>query len=607
MNPLSLQIMITIACVSQASRGLGWRSLSEVCGGARPGCRRHLLVSLRILRLASCTVARLSGNPCSHLSHCHIPTTISVFSFLYRHIISQFRCITMSAATVNTLGLDPALEEPPAFAIFLPDVVQERMLELKAPDGSVTRAARTEQQVVQEMVDAWEANRAVRLATYQQRRKDIIDAIKLAQAQQAQADAEAAADAAAELRRLAEEEQKKLPQIPDITNAGMVPDTPTLRPCAHAVQSVVKRRPVKPQFFAEKVIRAQLAAGTHSADSDTFKYGDLVITLDGTSTNKSGDEAKAVLNFRDWVGLTKVFAACALTAGYRKSFCDAWVSLPLKLSHHDEYYNHEVYEDRCIIIYLHEVWNESWTMIAGHNADPLYPIFNPGLVSVNRLEKILKKLMQDETLAIMLVPFYSYVIVLTFANFSIPNTSLPPPFFLLITLSLPLITYQNLITHQSLCPATHTISCAGKTAVDQKHSEPAAVKRGREESDGWRHYEPRPDPKRQKPPQTQSFRSHTSDDRCGDVCILCGSRTQSYLQKNSCEAENLVTGGKTIVRRDHELKWVIKANPTQSVCWKWNTQGGCRHDQHENRGMHICSLCGRGGCGAQQCHRAEKK
>jgi hypothetical protein len=64
----------------------------------------------------------------------------------------------MSAATPDTLGLDPALEVPPAFAVFLPDVVQERMLELKLPDGSVTRAAHTEQQVVQEMVDAWEAN-----------------------------------------------------------------------------------------------------------------------------------------------------------------------------------------------------------------------------------------------------------------------------------------------------------------------------------------------------------------------------------------------------------------------------------------------------------------
>jgi hypothetical protein len=308
----------------------------------------------------------------------------------------------MSAATPDTLGLDPALEVPPAFAVFLPDVVQECMLELKAPDGSVTRAARTEQQVVQEMVDAWEVDRTTRLVTYQQQRKDIIEAIKLAQVQQAQVEA-AAADIAAELRRIAEDEQKKLPQIPDITNAGMVPDAPTLRPCAHAVQSVLKRKAVKPQFFAEKVIRAQLAAGTHSADSDTFKYGDLVITLDGTGTSKSGDEAKVTLNFRDWVGLTKVFAACALTAGYRKAFCNAWVSLPLKLSHHDKYYNHEVYQDRCVIIYLHEIWAESWTMIAGHNADPSYPIFNPGLVSVNRLEKILKKVMNDETLALMLV------------------------------------------------------------------------------------------------------------------------------------------------------------------------------------------------------------
>jgi hypothetical protein len=102
-----------------------------------------------------------------------------------------------------------------------------------------------------------------------------------------------------------------------------------LRPFAHAVQSVAKCRLVKPQFFAEKVICAQLAAGTHSTDSDTFKYSDFVITLDGTNTNKSGNEAKATLNFRNWVGLTNVFAVCALTAGYRKAFCNAWVSLPL--------------------------------------------------------------------------------------------------------------------------------------------------------------------------------------------------------------------------------------------------------------------------------------
>jgi hypothetical protein len=49
------------------------------------------------------------------------------------------------------------------------------------------------------MVDAWEANQTVCLATYQQQRKDIIKAIKLAQAQQAQVAAEAATNTATEL------------------------------------------------------------------------------------------------------------------------------------------------------------------------------------------------------------------------------------------------------------------------------------------------------------------------------------------------------------------------------------------------------------------------
>jgi hypothetical protein len=66
--------------------------------------------------------------------------------------------------------------------------------------------------------------------------------------------------------------------------------------CAHTIQSVIGRRAVKPQFFAEKVIWAQLAVGMHSANSNTFKYRDMVITLDGTSTNKSSDKAKADIN-----------------------------------------------------------------------------------------------------------------------------------------------------------------------------------------------------------------------------------------------------------------------------------------------------------------------
>jgi hypothetical protein len=49
----------------------------------------------------------------------------------------------MSAATPDTLGLDTALKVLPAFAIFLLDVVQEHMLELKAPDILVTCAAHT--------------------------------------------------------------------------------------------------------------------------------------------------------------------------------------------------------------------------------------------------------------------------------------------------------------------------------------------------------------------------------------------------------------------------------------------------------------------------------
>jgi hypothetical protein len=216
-----------------------------------------------------------------------------------------------------------------------------------------------------------------------------------------------------------------------------------LHPFAHAVQSVAKCRLVKPQFFAEKVICAQLAAGMHSTDSDTFKYSDFVITLDGTNTNKSGNEAKATLNFRNWVGLTKVFAVCALTAGYHKAFCNAWVSLPLKLLHHEEYYNHGVYQDHCVIVYLHKIWNKSWTMIAGHNADPLYPIFNLGLVSVNHLEKILKKIMHDKTLALMLVfpPIPMLTILQHVLTHCLPIlSSLLPPF--------PLITHSlHLITH----------------------------------------------------------------------------------------------------------------------------------------------------------------
>jgi hypothetical protein len=71
------------------------------------------------------------------LSQCYIPSPISALHHLYLLYISYIVYINMSAATPDTLGLDPALEVPPAFAVFLPDVVQERMLELKAPDGSV--------------------------------------------------------------------------------------------------------------------------------------------------------------------------------------------------------------------------------------------------------------------------------------------------------------------------------------------------------------------------------------------------------------------------------------------------------------------------------------
>jgi hypothetical protein len=47
-------------CVSQASRNLGWRGVSEVCVRARPDCR-HLFVSLRILRFVR--PARLHACP----------------------------------------------------------------------------------------------------------------------------------------------------------------------------------------------------------------------------------------------------------------------------------------------------------------------------------------------------------------------------------------------------------------------------------------------------------------------------------------------------------------------------------------------------------------
>jgi hypothetical protein len=82
-------------------------------------------------------------------------------------------------------------------------------------------------------------------------------------------------------------------------------------------------------------------------------------------------------------------------------------------------------------------------MIAGHNADPLYPIFNLGLVSVNHLEKILKKIMHDKTLALMLVfpPIPMLTILQHVLTHCLPILSSLLPPFPLITLSLHLITH----------------------------------------------------------------------------------------------------------------------------------------------------------------------
>jgi hypothetical protein len=152
-----------------------------------------------------------------------------------------------------------------------------------------------------------------------------------------------------------------------------------------------------------------------------------------------------------------VLAACAISAGYQKVFCNAWVSLPLKLLHHDEYYNHKVYWDQCVLIYLHKIWNKSWTMIAGHNANLLYPIFNPGLVSENRLEKILNKVMKDKTLALMLVTLFFLFHASKFAN-TLPSSHFPPPPSLFYSLhshylSLPIIT-MSCNPHYQLCRKT---------------------------------------------------------------------------------------------------------------------------------------------------------
>jgi hypothetical protein len=302
------------------------------------------------------------------------------------------------SATHNPLGRDPGLDEVPDFKVFMSDIIQDYMLEVRAADGSITRPARTEEQVIEELTQKWQVGHSARVADYKQRKKAMEEHMAAAQAKQAKDDANAAADAAAELQRLADKDLKKLPRVPDITKAGLIPDRPTVCPCAYATGRVQSGKPVKPQYFAEAVIRAQYAAGTHGSDGEKLNLGEgVTITLDGSSTNKSGIE-KRKLSWADWVGLTNIFASVCLAAGYSKSYCKAWVGLPLKLSHWPEYFNHPVYENLPVLIYLSQVWDECWDMIAGYSANPNYRTFNPGAVSEARLKQILEKIMKDETL-----------------------------------------------------------------------------------------------------------------------------------------------------------------------------------------------------------------
>jgi hypothetical protein len=139
-------------------------------------------------------------------------------------------------------------------------------------------------------------------------------------------------------------------------------------------------------------------AGTHGADSKKLNLGDgVTITLDGTSANKMGIE-KRRLSWADWAGLVVTFASICLAAGYDKSYCKAWVSLPLMLPHWPNHFNHRVYKDLAVLTYLHQVWDECWDMITGYSANPSYCTFNPGVVSEAWLKQILDKIMHDETI-----------------------------------------------------------------------------------------------------------------------------------------------------------------------------------------------------------------
>jgi hypothetical protein len=139
-------------------------------------------------------------------------------------ILASFTMSTMSVP----LGPDPELETPPNFKIFMSDVIQECMLEVTVADSAVTRAVQTKDEVLQELTTKWEASRAVYVANYKQQKKVMEQNAAAAAAQKAKDNAAATADSAAELQRLANEDLRKLPWVPNITKAGAIPDKPTV-------------------------------------------------------------------------------------------------------------------------------------------------------------------------------------------------------------------------------------------------------------------------------------------------------------------------------------------------------------------------------------------